>query len=443
MMQVTASGALGQSLEEALVTTYQNNPTLLAARAALRGVDEGVPQALANWRPDVEVTAEYGRSRVYNNTSNPEVQNRKPTNWGISLTQPLFRGGRTLAATSSAENNVKAERASLSDTEQTVMLEAITAYLNVFRDQATLELNQSNERVLQRQLEATQDRFAVGEITRTDVHQAEARLARSTADRIQSEGNLEASKAAFENVIGLPPGELQVVTVPNDMLPLSLEDTVKVSLANNPSLIQAEFLEKASVDDADEVFGELMPELNLTASATRALQSSSEVSRVDTLQAALELTVPIYQQGDVYSRLRESRQTIAEERQDLDQARRDAIESATASWQSLQSARARVDAIKTQIVASEVALEGVQREAAVGSRTVLDVLDAEQERLDANVSLVSAERDLNVAAYELLSALGKLTASDMNLPVEVYDPLEHYDEVRDKWFGGRSSGQAD
>ncbi|MGB0671190.1 MAG: TolC family outer membrane protein [Rhodospirillales bacterium] len=442
-LMLQATEARAQSLEEALAATYQNNPTLLAGRASLRATDEAVPQALANWRPNVEVTASYGRTRVYNNTSTPEVQNRQPADWGVSLTQPLFRGGRTLAATSSAENNVKAQRANLTSTEQTVLLDAISAYLNVYRDQATVELNKSNERVLQRQLEATQDRFAVGEITRTDVHQAEARLARATADRIQSEGNLEASRANYENIIGLAPGALEVVGVPDDLLPVSLEDSVKIALGSNPDLINAEFTAKAAVDDADEVWGELMPTLELNASATRAHQSSSEVSRVDTLSATVDLTVPLYQQGDVYSRLREARQTIAEARGDVDQGRRDAIEAATASWQGLQSARAQVEAIKSQIVASEVALEGVQREAAVGSRTVLDVLDAEQERLDANVSLVQAERDLVVAAYELLSAMGKLTAADLNLGVDLYDPYQHYDEVRDKWFGGRSSGQAE
>jgi outer membrane protein len=434
--------ASAQAIEDALAKAYLNNPTLLSTRAGLRSTDESVPQALSDWRPTVEVTGSIGATVVDSSTSTEtdRRQSRRPKDLGVSLTQPLFRGGRTLAATSGAENDIRAARARLLETEQNILLQAATAYLNVYRDQAVLRLNQNNEEVLQRQLEATRDRFEVGEITRTDVHQAEARLARSKADRIQSAGDLETSRANYLNIVGEPaPVTLTLPERVSD-LPDSAEDAVRIAVVNNPGVIAAEFDRRASMDNVDEVWGELLPEVDVTASSTRELQTSSENSLRTTHEVTLNLTIPIYQQGSVYSRLRQARQDAAESTLLIDTERRDAAEAGTQAYESHVTARAQVDAFQTQIEASIVALEGVQREAAVGSRTVLDILDAEQELLDSRVSHVRSERDELVAAYELMSALGRLTAKDLGLTVDLYDPREHYNEVRDKWFGGTSSG---
>jgi outer membrane protein len=431
-----------QTIEDALAKAYLNNPTLLLSRAGLRSTDESVPQALANWRPSVEITTSAGAEVVSSNTSTgtDRNQSRRPKDLGISLTQPLFRGGRTLAATSAAENEIRAARARLLETEQNILLQAATAYLNVYRDQAVLRLNQNNEEVLQRQLEATRDRFEVGEITRTDVHQAEARLARSKADRIQSAGDLETSRANYLNIVGEPAPETMTLPQRVSDLPASAEEAVRIAVVNNPRVIAAEFDRRSYMDGVDEVWGELLPELELTASSTRDWQTTTENSLRTTHEVTLNLTIPIYQQGDVYSRLRQARQDAAETTLVIDTERRDAAEAGTQAYESLVTARAQVDAFQTQIEASIVALEGVQREAAVGSRTVLDILDAEQELLDSRVSHVRSERDELVAAYELMSALGRLTAKDLGLAVDLYDPREHYNEVRDKWFGGTSSG---
>lgn len=436
------SGAWSQTLSDALMAAYLNNPTLLAARAGLRATDEEVPQALANWRPEVTVTGDYGISMITNtrNTGSDVDQVRHPSGVDLTISQPLFRGGRTLAATSEAENNVRAERARLMGTEQTVLLEAVTSFVNVFRDMAVLKLNINNESVLKRQLEATRDRFQVGEITRTDVHQAEARLARAVADKIQSEGDLEISRANYENVVGeAAPEQLQSPALPEG-LPDSRENALKMAATKNPDVIGAEFDKRAAVDGADGVLGELLPELSLDGRLSQAYQTAGESGRITTKSVTLNLTVPLYQQGAVYSRLREARQTAAEATLTIDQERRDSIESAAQAWESLLTARARVKAFGTQIEANVVALEGVQREAAVGSRTVLDVLDAEQELLDSRVSHVRAQRDELVASYQLLSAVGRLTARDLGLGVTLYDPREHYNEVRGRWFGGTSQG---
>lgn len=439
---LSPSLARAQTLSDALMAAYLNNPTLLSSRASLRATDEEVPQALANWRPEVTVNADYGISQITNtrNTGSDINQTRHPHSADVTVSQSLFRGGRTLAAVSEAENNVRAARARLMETEQTVLLEAVTAFVNVFRDAAVLNLNTNNEQVLKRQLEATRDRFQVGEITRTDVHQAEARLAKAVADRIQSEGDLEISKANYENVVGeAPPPQLQPAALPVG-LPDTRDGTLKSAATKNPAVIAAEFDRRAAIDSADGTYGELLPEVSLDATMSRAYQSAGESGRNSTESLTLNLKVPIYQQGTVYSQLREARQTVAQQTLTIDQERRDAIEAAAQAWESLLTARARVKAFHTQIEANVVALEGVQREAAVGSRTVLDVLDAEQELLDSRVSHVRAQRDELVASYQVLSAIGKMTARDLGLGLTLYDPREHYNEVRDKWFGGTSQG---
>jgi outer membrane protein len=433
--------ARAQTLAEALIAAYSNNPTLAARRARLRATDEQVPQALSNWRPSVSITGDAGYERNRSTLREPSVrdQNRRPATVGLSITQPLYRGGRTLAATEGAENSVRAERARLIDTEQDILLAAATAYLNVFRDEAVLSLNVNNEKVLKRQLEATKDRFEVGEITRTDVHQAEARLAGATADRISAEANLENSRATYENVVGLPaPKNLELPGDPGG-LPKDRHDAIKLAATTNPNVIAAEFDRKAGMNTVREVKGELLPQVDVTASADRSYESASDTGRIDSAGVQLNLTIPIYQQGSVYSRLREAKQDLAELTRNIDQARRDAIEDATSAWENLQTARARVVSFSAQIEANVVALDGVEREAAVGSRTVLDVLDAEQELLDSRVGHTQAQRDERVAAFELAAAIGRMTAMDMKLAVDVYDPRKHYDEVRGKWVGGSSS----
>lgn len=434
--------AKAETLEETLIAAYLTNPDLAAQRASLRATDEGVSQAISNWRPTVEMTSSIGREVNDSSlrTGSARSQSRDPKSLGLDLSQPLFRGGRTMAETSEAENTVLAERARLTSQEQDVLLAAATAYLDVFRDQAVLQLNTNNEDVLARQLEAAQDRFQVGEITRTDVHQAEARLAQATADRIQSEANLEASRATYRTVTGITPTRSFDLPASPPGSPPSKESAVQEAALNNPLVIAAQYDERAAVDNIDQVWGELLPELELSLSASRDFDSSSEDDRIDSAEALLSLSVPLYQSGSVHSRVREAKQDAARFRQVVDQQRRTVTEQATRAWENLQAADARVTSFQTQIQAATVALDGVQREAAVGSRTVLDVLDAEQELLNARVSYITAQRDAGVATFELLSAVGRMTAHHLQLPVDLYDPDSHYREIRDKWYGLSASG---
>ncbi|MBT3237844.1 MAG: TolC family outer membrane protein [Rhodospirillaceae bacterium] len=424
-----------QTLEEALASAYSGNPTLLGQRANLRATDEGVTQALSGYRPTIAASGSSGYSEIESSTATDRNQQREPHSASVTLSQSIFAGGGTLAATRNADNSVLAERASLQGVEQDILLSAVSAFASVFRAQAVLDLTINNEQVLARQLEATRDRFSVGEITRTDVHQAEARLAGTTADRIKAEGDLKSARATYRNVIGETPGKLSRPDT-TLTLPANFDEALKLATEDNPSVVAAYYTERAADNSIDAVKAELLPSLDLSGSASRSLNASGESTSINTYAAKMTLSVPLYQSGSVYSRLRAARQTASQRRRDLDQARRNAVEEVTLAWEDIQTVSARMISFRAQIKAAEVALEGLRQEAAVGSRTVLDVLDAEQELLDARVNLVGAERDQLVARFGLKSAVGELTAAHLQLPVDVYDSAKNYEDVRWKWFGG-------
>lgn len=423
-----------ETLQDALVSAYENNPTLKAQRAKLRAVDEGVPQALSGWRPTVRASGDTGiERRDSSTTSTNQPERRTPGSVALSVSQPIFRGGKTVAGTGRAENLVRAERASLTAVEQNVLRDVATAFTNVVRDQAVLELNTNNEQVLRRNLEAARDRFEVGEITRTDVSQAESRLARARADRIQAEGNLASSRAVYENVVGVLPGIL-VAPAPIGEVPESLQSTLDIARHENPGLILAEFTELAANDNVDLTFGELLPTLSLDGTLSKAYDQTARGSETESAKVSAVLSVPLYQAGAVTSRVRQSRQVANQRKIEVEIARRAAREASTRAWEALATVGARITSIQAQILSAEIALEGVREEAAVGSRTVLDILDAEQELLDARASLVRATRDELVARIDLLAAIGRLTAEALDLPVAVYDAETHYIEVRDKFW---------
>ena len=435
VLSASIAPAQAETLLNALAKAYATNPTLQAARATTRATDEGVAQAVSGWRPSVSATGTSSLKQQETSTSPGNEISSKPKTLALNISQSLYAGGQTTASISAAENAVLAQRARLLSSEQTVLLNAATAYLNVLRDQAVVELNARNELVLASQLEATQDRFNVGEITRTDVHQAESRLAGTTADRIQAEGTLESSRAAYANLMGNAPEMLEApsLTLP---LPATLDEALKLADKANPTVIAAEYDEKAAVNAIDSTRGQLLPSIDLSGSASRSLDTASKDYWANAYEAKVTMSVPLYQSGVVYSKLRQARQTASASRLSTDQTRRSATEQVRTAWETLASTRARIEAIKTQVRAAETALEGVQREASVGSRTVLDVLDAEQELLDARVNLVKSQRDETVAELTLLSSIGSLTAQDLNLAVDLYDAQGHYQGVRDKWFGG-------
>ena len=426
-----AAPAHSQSLVEAMVLAYRNNPTLRAQRASLRVADESVPQALSGWRPTVEILGDGGAVKESGDVRN-DTRPRYSAN--LRITQNLYRGGGTVADIRRAENSVLAERARLDATEQDVLLDAVRAYMDVFRDEAVLRLNINNEKVLARQLEATRDRFNVGEVTRTDVSQAEARVSRATADRVQAEGNLQISRGVYQRIIGQRPGALSKPQPVRD-LPANRTDTIAIAKENNPSMLAALYDERASRDNVKVVRSELLPRVDVVGRGGRERnQSVPNVTR-DSASITAQLTIPLYQRGGVTSRVREAKQLVSRNLLLLREAERRAVEDANSAWESLVTARAQIRSFSAEVRANKIALEGVQQEALVGSRTVLDVLDAEQELLDAQVNLVRAERNEAVAEYDLLSAIGRLTGRGLSLSTELYDPEAYYDTVRNKLWG--------
>ncbi len=430
-----------ESLDEALASAYMGNPTLLAARAELRGVNEGVPQELSNYRPSAFVDGRAGIERIDTESSSGAKTN-EPWEVLLDLEQPLYRGGRTVAGVARAEAEVQAQRARLQSVEQDTLLSAVAAYMNVWRDEAVLQLNINNEKVLARQLEATQDRFDVGELTRTDVAQSEARLSRATAERIGAEGNLTASEAVYQEVIGQPP-ELASLEPPDSLagLPGVQDEVVRAAVANNPDVISARFDETAAERQIEVSRGQLLPEAFLTGEARHSENFTSSDNEVDLARGLFEVTVPVYQQGLVSSQVRESKQITVQRKRQVDEATRSAERFAIDAWASLETARAQSESFRAEVRSNEIALEGVRQENAVGARTILDILDAEQEFLDSQVNLVRARRDETVASYGVLAAMGRLTARELDLSVEAYNPDEDYQAVRDLWFGLDAPGQ--
>ncbi len=426
------------TLEEALSAAYEENPTLRAARAQLRSVNEQVPQELSNWRPTVTVNSAVGPEWTDSDIEREQSQTT-PFDAEVVVEQPLYRGGRTIAGTRRAENDIRAERQRLKSTEQDVLFDAVAAYMDVWRDEAVLRLTINNEQVLTRQLEASQDRFSVGEITRTDVAQSEARLAQATADRIQAEGNLAATRAVFREVIGLEPVSLERPPT-LEIIPSNVSDIVTQARVQNPDVQAAEFAERSARDEVRVRIGELLPSVALQGSVSRSEDLDGSSRERDAAQILAQVRVPIYQSGFVYSRVREAKQVVGQRRLEIDEARRSAEQEGVSAWERLTTARAQIESFTSQVRSNEIALEGVRQENAVGARTILDILDAEQELLDSQVQLVRSERDEVVASYEVLNAVGRLTATEIALPVEIYDAESDYGSVKDKWFGTSAPG---
>ncbi len=438
----TPSIAQPRTLNDALSAAYSNNPTLQAARAQLRATDEGVPQALAGWRPTITLSGAVGygdgtfRTASRGSANPPSItrNGRDLLSEQATLTQPIYRGGATRAGTSQADNKVFGQRARLLASEQQVFTDTINAYVGVIQAQQVLQLNINNEQVLARQLQATNDRFRVGEITRTDVAQAEAALAGARATRQTSEGNLQTARGTYRRLVGELPDQL--VEPQPIALPIKSQAEVnQLSAANNPNVIAALFDDAAARDNIDLAFSQLMPQVSVQAQGARSDNSTVYGQRSIGGQVLLNASVPIYQGGAEYSKVRQAKQSEQQARKTVEDVRRQAIQQATQAWETLLATRATIDSTRAQIRANQIALEGTQREAIVGSRTTLDVLNAEQTLLNSRVTLVQNLASLITNSYGVAAAIGRLTARDLNLNVPLYDETAYYNAVRQKLFG--------
>jgi outer membrane protein len=424
-----------ETLNEALASAYSGNPTLRAQRANQRSTDELVPQALSGWRPTVTAQAFSGVERVNNNGVQGLFFNKTfvPGQLEITLSQPIFSGFGPHYSLKSGEANVEAGRQNLLAVEQDILFQATQAFMNVIRDRQILTLRQRNVVVLQEQLKAAQERFNVGEVTRTDVAQAQARLALSHSQVAAAQATLAASVASFVEIVGHSPGSLKYPKLAK--LPPNLDGAVATAERINPQVLAAAFVAEAAQNDVGVARAGLLPSVSLQASALAQSPDLQHSANEETYTILGVVTIPLYEAGRVYSAVRQAKQIASQRRIEIIEVQRAVRDTVVTAWNALDSARQVIVAAKSQVSADELALEGVKQEYLVGSRTTLDVLDAEAELLLARETLVVAERDQVVAAYQLIASTGRLTADDLGLAVKIYDPVENYRKVRNKWFG--------
>lgn len=426
-----------ETLAEALASAYSGNPTLRAERARQRATDEQTAQALSGWRPRVDAGA---NAAIQDTDTDPNPSGQQsgttyPADISITLTQPVFRGFKTVKGVKRAEATVEAGRQNLLAVEQQTLFDTVQAYMNVIRDRRILAFRQRNVTVLRENLRSSQERFNVGEVTRTDVAQSRARLSLSEATVAEAKSNLAASIATYTKIVGHAPGSLKYPKLPK--LPKGLDAANALAEKINPNILAAAFTAEAARHNVGVVKGDLLPTVTVEASGSKTIEDLDHYSdgNVERLSLLGRVTVPLYESGSVYSAVREAKQVESQRRIEIIGAARTVRETVVTAWNFLIASRETITAAKSQVSANTLALDGVKQEYLVGSRTTLDVLNAESELLDSQVTLAQSERDLIVAAYQILGSIGQLTARQIGLGVDYYDPIENYDNVRNKWFG--------
>ncbi|MDE2229700.1 MAG: TolC family outer membrane protein [Alphaproteobacteria bacterium] len=435
---LTSDAARAETLQDALAEAYNTNPQLLAERANLRATDEGVNQALAGWRPTLQFTSAIGKEKFENTpttSSQLPAGYTTPRSLDFKLIQPVYQGGQTVAKTAQAEDTVRSERAHLIALEGTVLFNVISAYFDVLRDQAVVALDRNNENLLAETLKQTQAQFRSGLVTRTDVAQAEARLQAAHAQRQQDEGTLQSDRANYARYVGHAPANPAQPTI-QPQIPASRAEALGLAATKNPNVISALFGEDAARDFVAATEAQLLPSVNLVGEANRTddpLQLSGHETTYGTVQA--QLSVPLYEAGLIYSESRQAKQKVGQSEGLTDDARRFAVEGATAAWETIQAQRANIVSQRSAIRADQIAYDGLKAQQRAGLRTLIDVLNAEQELFADRTNLIKAQHDLAVAEFNLADQVGRLTAADLKLAVNLYDVNRYYEAVRSKWLG--------
>lgn len=430
------------TLQDALAAAYLTNPTLKEERARLRATDERVPTALAGWRPTIQGTAQlthydghtaYGPQGLM--TGSSSQYNTPGFTGGVTINQPLYEGGKTVAGTHAATDQVMAERARLISTEQQVFMSVVEAYVDVIKDEQLLQLATNNQRVLEQQLHATEERFHIGEITRTDVAQAEAALASATAQKQQSEGTLQSAQAVYLQVVGIaaPPNLLP----PQPLhLPIKSEQSaLQVAAENNPDVISSLFIEAQQKDNISVQMAAIMPKISAQLLYQHSRNQAYANSTMDNKAGLIVFQVPIYQGGSEYSAVRGARQQAQAAHREVDVQRRSALQKAASSWQQMTSLQAAVQADRVAISANLIALAGVERQALLGTTSTLAVLQQQQTLLVAQQALIQHLSTLVTSSYSIAASIGRLTASDLKIGVPLYDEKAYYNAVKNRLWG--------
>jgi outer membrane protein len=469
-----ARPAVAETLIEALSNAYLINPVLNAERANLRATDEQVAVAKSGLRPNISASGDAAFQNQESDIAGGSSSNQQkcdtataalepafcasldaaqanfgqngdissdgvthPRGYSVNLTQTVFSGFQNINAIRQAKSTVQAAREALRATEQTTLLNAVTAYVDVVRDQAVVRLRQTNVDVLTEQLRQTKDRFNVGEVTRTDVAQAEARRSDSITQLYAAQANLKTSRATYEQVIGHPPSNLVHPPSIVHLLPSQLEDAMTLGDGQNPFILATVYQEESSLYNVAQIEGELLPEVTLDAQYSQRFGLSNTLKEQQVTTVMGRVNVPLYQGGGVAARIRQAKEQNNQLKKEVEDARLRIHAEVISNWAQLQATASEIQSAQDALEANRIALEGVREEEKVGQRTTLDVLNAELEYLGSQIQLVTAKRDRVVAEYALYGSVGRLDAQSLGLSVPYYDPFEHYNIVKNKWFGLR------
>jgi outer membrane protein len=433
--------ARADTLNEALVKAYQSNPQINASRAQQRATDENVPQALAGYRPQIIGSLSAGLQPVRNLLPDNTIQTStlKPWTIGVTVTQNLFNGFKTANSVRVAEFQVLSGREALRNTGQGVLLDAVTAYMNVIANQALVETQRGNVSFLRETVGITKKRLDAGDVTPTDTAQAEARLSRGLADLNAAEVALENSRAIYAQVIGNPPVNLSPAQTVDRFVPRSRQEAVDNSIRDNPAVIAASYDVDVATTTISVAESSLLPQLNVQGNVNRSVQSDTTLGTTRTDQASVvgALTVPIYDGGTAASQTRQAKETAVQSRLVLEQVRNQARTAAISAWVSSEGTKVALSAAEAEVKSANIALQGVRREAQAGQRTTIDVLNSQQDLTAARSRQILAQRDRVIASYTLLSAVGRLDVRTLGLNTPDYLPDVHYHQVRDAWHGVR------
>ena len=438
--QLAAFSAYADTMEGALLRAYRDNPQLNAQRASVRVTDENVPQALAGYRPKVAGVFAAGvgyTDQLADGSAGKKIEqgDQTPHSATLTVTQTVYNGNQTANKTRAAESQVFGAREGLRLMEQSVLLAAATIYMDYLRDAAILEVQKSNTHVLELTLKQTRDRYSAGLVTPTDVAQSEAQLAAAQSQELAAVSTLTTTRANFRRIVGIEPANLQPASPVDRYLPPTVGGAIELALRQNPNVTAAMYGVDVSFLTVKINEGALYPSVSLQASVSKVWDPNITTINQFTAAANAQLNVPIYQGGAEYSLIRQSKESLQQQRLTLEQVRDQARADLVTAWGQLLAGKAQVIAAQSQVEASELAYLGTSKEAQVGQRTVIDILNAQQTLVNARVALVTAQHDRVVASYAVLSAIGRLSPQVLHLSTQTYDPSVHYQQVRDNWIG--------
>jgi len=435
---ILPQGAGAETLAGAMAKAYENNPDLNAARAALRAIDENVTIAKAGYRPRVSAASEFAVTGTKTDFRNRKYQ-RRTSSYGVTVTQQIFDGFQTLNRVKAAELNVLASREQLRANEISILLAAVESYANIARDQQVVAIRKQNLAFLDEQLNAANARLDVGEGTRTDVSLAQAELAAAKALLTAAVSQLKQSEAAYVQIVGIAPTGIKQPAAAKKAMPASLDAAVAMGYQENPTILSAMRSADAAGYNVRVAEGTMLPGVSLQGDLYKSVNDNL-FGPDDKLTGSLSarVVVPLYQGGAEYGQIRQAKEQLGQRQILVDSARLEVQRTIVSAHAQYEASVAAIGAIRQQIEAANMALNGVVEERNVGQRTTLDVLNAQQNVLDAKESLVSAQRDAVVASYSLIAAMGALTVRSQGLEVTEYRAERHYEKVKDKWFGLRT-----